>query len=208
MLSSLTQDLICCLWNSFFFNDCFVSSFFLLGILDLVLNFPGFHKWKFTDVLRNVLKIIVSLAWAIILPLCYVHSFKVAPDKIKDLLSFFKEVKDIPALYLLAVAVYMLPNILAAALFIFPMLRRWIENSDWLIIRFLLWWSQVCSLAWFSHKLFVSPRYHYLSIIFMIFLCHPAIENLSLLLINWVNLYLCSQEFMLAGECMRVNLYS
>lgn len=169
MLSSLTQDLICCLWNSFCFNDCFVSSFFLLGILDLVLNFPGFHKWKFTDVLRNVLKIIVSLAWAIILPLCYVHSFKVAPDKIKDLLSFFKEVKDIPALYLLAVAVYMLPNILAAALFIFPMLRRWIENSDWLIIRFLLWWSQVCSLAWFSHKLFVSPRYHYLSIIFMIF---------------------------------------
>ncbi|KAJ6682790.1 GLUCAN SYNTHASE-LIKE PROTEIN [Salix koriyanagi] len=111
-------------------------------ILDLVLNFPGFHKWKFTDVLRNVLKIIVSLAWAIILPLCYVHSFKAAPDKIKDLLSFFKEVKDIPALYLLAVAVYMLPNILAAALFIFPMLRRWIENSDWLIIRFLLWWSQ------------------------------------------------------------------
>ncbi|KAL3591436.1 hypothetical protein D5086_010076 [Populus alba] len=115
---------------------------FLQSILDLVLNFPGFHKWKFTDVLRNVLKIIVSLAWAIILPLCYVHSFKVAPDKIKDLLSFFKEVKDIPALYLLAVAVYMLPNILATALFIFPMLRRWIENSDWLIIRFLLWWSQ------------------------------------------------------------------
>ncbi|KAH8507558.1 hypothetical protein H0E87_009923 [Populus deltoides] len=125
----------------------------LQSILDLVLNFPGFHKWKFTDVLRNVLKIIVSLAWAIILPLCYVHSFKVAPDKIKDLLSFFKEVKDIPALYLLAVAVYMLPNILAAALFIFPMLRRWIENSDWLIIRFLLWWSQVYFMdtqIWYS----------------------------------------------------------
>nr|TKR79229.1 callose synthase 5 [Populus alba] len=126
---------------------------FLQSILDLVLNFPGFHKWKFTDVLRNVLKIIVSLAWAIILPLCYVHSFKVAPDKIKDLLSFFKEVKDIPALYLLAVAVYMLPNILATALFIFPMLRRWIENSDWLIIRFLLWWSQVYFMdtqIWYS----------------------------------------------------------
>ncbi|KAG6775265.1 hypothetical protein POTOM_018709 [Populus tomentosa] len=119
-----------------------VQCAYVASILDLVLNFPGFHKWKFTDVLRNVLKIIVSLAWAIILPLCYVHSFKVAPDKIKDLLSFFKEVKDIPALYLLAVAVYMLPNILATALFIFPMLRRWIENSDWLIIRFLLWWSQ------------------------------------------------------------------
>ncbi|CAK7355014.1 unnamed protein product [Dovyalis caffra] len=124
----------------------FPSSMLLLSqltsMLDFVVNFPGFHRWKFTDVLRNVLKIIVSLAWAVILPLCYVHSFNVAPNKIKDVLSSFKEVKEIPPLYILAVAVYLIPNILAAALFIFPMLRRWIENSNWLIIRFLLWWSQ------------------------------------------------------------------
>ncbi|PHU00377.1 Callose synthase 3 [Capsicum chinense] len=50
--------------------------------------------------------------------------------------------KGIPPLYLMAVAVYLLPNLLTAALFIFPMLRRWIENSDWLVVRFLLWWSQ------------------------------------------------------------------
>lgn len=123
--------------------------FSLLGILDLLLNFPGFHRWKFTDVLRNVLKIIVSLAWAIILPLFYVNYFNVAPNKIKDMLSSFREMKDIPQLYILVVALYMLPNILAAALFIFPMFRRWIENSDWLIIRFLLWWSQVWSLPCF-----------------------------------------------------------
>ncbi|KAG4970806.1 hypothetical protein JHK85_037227 [Glycine max] len=30
-----------------------------------------------------------------------------------------------------------------AVLFLFPMLRRWIENSDWHIVRFFLWWSQV-----------------------------------------------------------------
>ncbi|KHN31144.1 Callose synthase 5 [Glycine soja] len=114
----------------------------LQSILDLALNFPGYHGWRFTDVLRNFLKVIVSLFWVVALPLFYVHSFKGAPDFIKDMLSFTDKIKGIPPLYMLAVAVYLLPNLLAAILFLFPMLRRWIENSDWHIIRLLLWWSQ------------------------------------------------------------------
>jgi callose synthase len=94
-------------------------------------------------VLRNILKVIVSLFWVIILPLFYMHSFAGAPDFIKKLLSFVHEMKGIPPYYILAVAVYLIPNVLAAFLFLFPMLRRWIENSDWHIIRLLLWWSQV-----------------------------------------------------------------
>ncbi|KAL2498594.1 Callose synthase 5 [Abeliophyllum distichum] len=58
------------------------------------------------------------------------------------LLNFPDKVKGVPPLYIMAVVVYLLPNLLAAVLFVFPMLRRWIENSDWLIVRFLLWWSQ------------------------------------------------------------------
>lgn len=123
-----------------------ISGLFILGILDLFLNFPGYHRWKFTDVLRNFLKMIVSVAWAIILPMFYVHSFTVAPAQIRDMLSFLKQINGVPPLYILAVAVYLLPNLLVAALFILPMLRRWIENSDWHIIRFLLWWSQVLAL--------------------------------------------------------------
>ncbi|XP_035551340.1 callose synthase 5 [Juglans regia] len=115
---------------------------FLQCNLDLFLNFPGYHRWRFTDVLRNILKIIVSLAWAIILPVFYLHSSKMAPKNIKDMLSFLGEVKGISPLYIMAVAIYLLPNLLTAALFVFPMFRRWIENSDWHIIRFLLWWSQ------------------------------------------------------------------
>ncbi|KAK6922818.1 1,3-beta-glucan synthase subunit FKS1-like, domain-1 [Dillenia turbinata] len=114
---------------------------FLQSVLDLVLNLPG-HRWKFTDVLRNLLKIIVSAAWAVILPLCYVHSFQVGSGKIKDLLSWFRQIDGIPPLYIMAVGIYLLPNLLTAVLFIFPMLRRAIENSDWLIVRILLWWSQ------------------------------------------------------------------
>jgi callose synthase len=113
--------------------------------LDLSLNFPGFHRWKFTDVLRNVLKVIVSLLWVIVLQIFYVHSFDGAPEFIRKLLSFVHQMKGIPPYYVLAVAVYLIPNILAALLFLFPMLRRWIENSDWHIFRLLLWWQQVLS---------------------------------------------------------------
>ncbi|KAF2284431.1 hypothetical protein GH714_021804 [Hevea brasiliensis] len=126
--------------SSIFITAAFLR--FLQSILDLLLNFPGFHRWKFTDVLRNMLKIIVSLAWFIILPLCYAQAFNVSRRRIRDSLSFLRDVKEIPPLYVIAVVVYLIPNILAAALFIFPMFRRWIENSDWLVIRFLLWWSQ------------------------------------------------------------------
>ncbi|CAN0852268.1 Callose synthase 5 [Linum grandiflorum] len=110
-------------------------------ILDLVLNFPGYHRWKFTDVLRNIMKIIVSFAWAVILPLCYSGNFKQVGGFTRGM-TFLRTVESIPPIYLFAVVIYMIPNILAACLFIFPMLRRWIENSDWLIVRFLLWWSQ------------------------------------------------------------------
>lgn len=115
----------------------------VVGVLDAVINFPMKRKWMFLDVMRSILKIVVSLAWAIVLPLFYVHSFNVAPQKIRDLLSFLGQLKAVPALYIMVVALYCLPNILSAALFLFPMLRRFIENSDWLIVRLLLWWSQV-----------------------------------------------------------------
>ena len=91
----------------------FLFLFYDLGILDLILNFPGYHRWKFTDVLRNILKVFVSLFWVIILPLFYVHSFKGAPQGLKQLLSFSKQIRGIPAFYMLAVALYLLPNLLA-----------------------------------------------------------------------------------------------
>ncbi|KAL4572712.1 hypothetical protein LXL04_019494 [Taraxacum kok-saghyz] len=154
------QIMIILAWNDVPLSDIFdkevlykLSSIFITAaflrlfqsILDVLLNFPGYHRWKFTDVLRNILKIIDSLAWSIVLPLCYIHqndNNSMPFGRVKDILSSLDRFEGIPSLYLMAVALYLLPNLLAAALFIFPMLRRWIENSDWLIARFLLWWSQ------------------------------------------------------------------
>ncbi|XP_071741493.1 callose synthase 5 [Rutidosis leptorrhynchoides] len=129
--------------SSIFITAAFLR--FFQSILDMILNFPGYHRWKFTDVLRSILKIIDSLAWSIVLPLCYINqnnNISLPFGRVEDILSSLNQFESIPSLYIVAVALYLLPNLLAAALFIFPMLRRWIENSDWLITRFLLWWSQ------------------------------------------------------------------
>ncbi|KAH0850661.1 hypothetical protein HID58_095349 [Brassica napus] len=116
---------------------------FLQSILDIILNFPGFHRWKFTEILRNILKIAVSLAWCVVLPLCDAQSNSSAPGMLKQWISFLpRDVKGVPPLHILAVALCLLPNVLTAIMFIFPMLRRWIENSDWHIIRLHVWWSQ------------------------------------------------------------------
>ncbi|KAH1114943.1 hypothetical protein J1N35_008321 [Gossypium stocksii] len=108
------------------------------------------HEWKcvrtvngiriFADVADS--KIVVNIAWVIILPLFYVRALSFVPENVKDMLSFLNQVKGVSLLYVMAVAIYLLPNLLTAALFIFPVLRHWIENSDWHIIRLLLWWSQ------------------------------------------------------------------
>ncbi|RYQ84944.1 hypothetical protein Ahy_B10g104451 [Arachis hypogaea] len=154
------QVMIIISWNNTQLNELFqkpllfkLSSIFitaailrlLQGILDLVLNFPGYHRWRFTNVLRLLLKIIVSILWVIVLPLLYIGSFENnnnVPEFITKILSFLGDTKGLPQLYLLAVAVYLLPNALTVFLFFFPMLRRWIENSDWRIVRFFMWWAQ------------------------------------------------------------------
>ncbi|KAG6408203.1 hypothetical protein SASPL_131207 [Salvia splendens] len=132
--------------NVYRMSSIFITAAFLRviqSILDIILNFPGYIRWKFTGVLRTILKLIVSLAWAVILPSCYLlRSNSFSFTKIKEGFSFLDDVKGVPPLYIAAVAVYLAPNLLNVALFVFPMLRRFIESSDWHIIRMFLWWSQ------------------------------------------------------------------
>ncbi|KAL6606076.1 hypothetical protein ACP70R_041729 [Stipagrostis hirtigluma subsp. patula] len=135
----MRKDLLYSL-SSIFVTAAFLQ--FLQSILDFVLNFPGSHRCKFIDVVRNILKIIVSAAWAVILPFFYISTASKVNLPLKDLEKWFRYVRGVPPLYILAVAVYLIPNVLSAALFLFPMFRRWIENSDWHIVRLLLWWSQ------------------------------------------------------------------
>ncbi|KAL8143622.1 hypothetical protein V2J09_016654 [Rumex salicifolius] len=115
---------------------------FLQSILDFFINFPGHRRWMFTDVLRSIMKIIVSLAWALALPLLYFRSVDVSHQNFQGLLSFNDNMDGVPPLYVLAVAIYIIPNMLAVAFFPFPLLRGWVEKSDWRILRLLMWWAQ------------------------------------------------------------------
>ncbi|GJW18744.1 callose synthase 5 [Tanacetum coccineum] len=130
------QIMIIIAWNDVSVSEIFekeslysifvTASFFRFfqSVLDIVLNFPGYHRWKFTDVLRNILKVMISLAWSLGLLVAYRMS----------------------SLYCVAVALYLLPNLLAAVLVVLPMLQRRIENSSNPIIRTFLWWSQIRTL--------------------------------------------------------------
>ncbi|KAM3194813.1 hypothetical protein ACQJBY_071079 [Aegilops geniculata] len=135
----LQKDLLYSL-SSIFVTAAFLQ--FLQSILDFILNFPGHIRCKFIDVVRNILKIVVSAAWAVILPIFYISSQTKVNLPLKNLDRWFGYVKGVPQLYILAVAVYLIPNMISATLFLFPMFRRWIESSDWHIVRLLLWWSQ------------------------------------------------------------------
>jgi callose synthase len=60
----------------------------VLGVLDIIINLPMKRRWIFMDVMRSVVKLVVSLAWAIALPLFYVQSFNVAPQQIEMFCHF------------------------------------------------------------------------------------------------------------------------
>ncbi|KAK9678313.1 hypothetical protein RND81_11G203100 [Saponaria officinalis] len=126
MVSIFRRDVLYAV-SSIFITASFLR--LLQSILDVAINFPSQHRRIFTDVLRSFLKIIVRLAWAVALSVFYARSFSRASQ----------QVEDVPAQYILTVALYSLSN---TALPLFPMLRQYLKHSDWLIIRFLIWWYQ------------------------------------------------------------------
>ncbi|KAG1358945.1 Callose synthase 4 [Cocos nucifera] len=65
-------------------------------------------RWKFSDALRNVLKILLSLAWTIALPLLYIQSWPEISIPVKYLDKWLPEVKGIQPLYVMAVILYTL----------------------------------------------------------------------------------------------------
>lgn len=146
LLHQVKLSLTLVLWFMFWHEYVCVLSFYILGFLDLILNFPGYHRCGFMDVMRTLLKLVVSIVWVILLSVTYGSSI-LLPKQIRASMRGIPQSMSIPIPYLLAVVLYLLPNLLSAVLFLFPMMRRLIENSDWLVVRLLLWWAQVNLLA-------------------------------------------------------------
>eukprot|EP00252_Welwitschia_mirabilis_P024085 TRINITY_DN6_c2_g1_i1.p1 TRINITY_DN6_c2_g1~~TRINITY_DN6_c2_g1_i1.p1 ORF type:complete len:1930 (-),score=301.24 TRINITY_DN6_c2_g1_i1:544-6333(-) len=116
---------------------------FVQAVLDIIFTWKARKSLKGLDVLRYVLKVIVAAAWVIILPVCYAHTWHNPTGIVKTIKSWVGHRWQSPSLYISAVVLYLAPNVLGAIIFLFPMIRRSMENTNNRFFHILLWWSQV-----------------------------------------------------------------
>ncbi|BFG25654.1 hypothetical protein CerSpe_119300 [Prunus speciosa] len=113
----------------------------LQATLDIVLSWNAWKSLKFTQILRYLLKFAVAGVWAVVLPIGYSSSVQNPTGLLKFFSSWARDWRN-QSFYNYAVAIYLLPNILAAVLFFLPPLRRHIERSNWRIVTLFMWWAQ------------------------------------------------------------------
>lgn len=97
--------------------------------------------------LRYILKLISAAAWVVILPVTYAYTWENPTGLARTIKSWLGDGQNQPSLYILAVVIYLAPNMLSAVLFLFPVLRRALERSNLKVVTFMMWWSQVVFLC-------------------------------------------------------------
>jgi callose synthase len=104
---------------------------------------------KFTQLLRYFLKFIVAAVWVVVLPISFSSSLQ-NPTGLIQFVTHWAGDWGPQSLYYWVVAVYMIPNIVAALLFFLPPMRRTLERSNNRIITLLMWWAQVRNTSIYS----------------------------------------------------------
>lgn len=117
------------------------------AVLDIIMNWKARHNMSFYVKLRYVLKAVAAAAWVVVLPVTYAYSWKNPPAFAQTIKNWFGNGSSSPSLFIIAVLFYLSPNMLSALLFVFPFIRRYLERSDYKIVRLVMWWSQV-----FQHR--------------------------------------------------------
>ncbi|XP_077246957.1 callose synthase 3-like [Tasmannia lanceolata] len=112
------------------------------AFLDIILSWKARRSMSFQVKLRYILKVVSAAAWVIILPVSYAYTWKNPSGLARAIKSWIGNRQDAPSLYILAVVIYLSPNMLGALLFLFPFIRRFLESSNYRIITFMMWWSQ------------------------------------------------------------------
>ncbi|KAL5832191.1 hypothetical protein ACOSQ4_017545 [Xanthoceras sorbifolium] len=152
------QVMIIVAWNgsgepsSIFGSDVFkkVLSVFItaailkLGqaFLDVILSWKAQQSMSVHVKLRYILKLVSAAAWVIVLPVTYAYTWENPPGFAQTIKSWFGNGAHRPSLFILAVVIYLSPNMLAAVLFLFPFIRRFLERSNYRIVMLMMWWSQ------------------------------------------------------------------
>lgn len=127
-----------CLFHTI--SNCITAA----AILDVILSWKARQSMSFHVKLRYILKVVSAAAWVVILPVTYAYTWKNAPGFAQTIKSWLGNSSRAPSLFILAVVIYLSPNLLAAFLFLFPFVRRFLERSNYKIVMLMMWWSQVC----------------------------------------------------------------
>ncbi|KAK4419494.1 Callose synthase 3 [Sesamum alatum] len=112
------------------------------AILDVILNWKARRSMSFHVKLRYILKVVSAAAWVVILPVTYAYTWENPPGFAQTIKSWFGNGSSSPSLFILAVVIYLSPNMLAGVLFLFPFIRRFLESSNYKIVMLMMWWSQ------------------------------------------------------------------
>jgi len=114
------------------------------AILDVILNWKARQIMSFHVKLRFILKVVSAAAWVVVLPVTYAYTWDDKPPGFAQTIKgWFGNGFSSPSLFILAVVIYLAPNMLAALLFLFPFIRRFLERSNYRIVMLMMWWSQV-----------------------------------------------------------------
>lgn len=137
---------ICDLILHFYGVPSFFYFFIFFGpaILDVILSWKARQSMSFYVKLRYLLKLVAAAMWVIILPVTYAYSWKNPPGFAQTIRKWFGNSPSSSSLFILFVFIYLSPNMLSALLFLFPIIRRYLERSNNKIVMLMMWWSQVC----------------------------------------------------------------
>ncbi|KAE9463007.1 hypothetical protein C3L33_05086, partial [Rhododendron williamsianum] len=120
---------------------------FAQAVLDISMSWKARHSMSLHVKLRYILKAVSAAAWAIVLPVAYAYSWKNPSGVAQTIRSWFGNSPSSPSFFIVAILIYLSPNMLSALLFLFPFIRRYLERSDYKVVMFIMWWSQIRPLV-------------------------------------------------------------
>ncbi|KAL5762824.1 hypothetical protein ACOSP7_019088 [Xanthoceras sorbifolium] len=112
------------------------------AVLDIILSWKARQSMSLYVKLRYILKALSAATWVIILPITYAFSSKNPSGFAQTIKNWFGNGSSSPSVFILAVFIYLSPNMLSTLLFLFPFIRRHLENSNYKIVMLMMWWSQ------------------------------------------------------------------
>ncbi|KAE8654855.1 hypothetical protein F3Y22_tig00117040pilonHSYRG00128 [Hibiscus syriacus] len=114
---------------------------FLQALLDAGMQYSRVSRETLGLGIRMVLKVVVSASWIVIFAVCYARIWQNNHGR-----RWTAEADRRVRLFLQIAFVYVLPELLALALFVIPWIRNFIEQRNWKIFDLLFWWFQSKSL--------------------------------------------------------------